>query len=301
MKYFLLLLTASGLFTATFAQNEYEKTPKGMFYKIIPTGNGQPVPPAGVIRFYIEQKINDSIIFSSFGKGLSVVSLKQVSNDVDEHIMIFKKMRAGDSLVTLNLADDLMKNKELVLPEFIHAGDSLFQCIRIADCFASENELKLAKARERKQQLAIDQEQLEKLFAAQNITPTKTKLGCYIQVLKKGTGPMAAKGSKVGVKYTGKNLNGQIFDGNETPGEEKPLLEFTAGMAQMIAGFDEAVGMMQKSSRFRVYIPSVNAYGEAGSGDIAPNASIMFEIELVKLVTAVKKPVVKKPVVKKKK
>jgi FKBP-type peptidyl-prolyl cis-trans isomerase FkpA len=302
MKYFLLLLAASGLFTATFAQDGYTKTPKGMYYKIIPTGSGPVVPPAGLVRFYIEQKINDSVIFSSFGKGLSTVMMKQADKNVDEHLDIFKKMRAGDSLVTLNLADDLMKNKELVLPEFIHAGDSLFQCIRIADCFASEKELNLEKERERKLRLAIDQQQLEKFIAAQNITTTKTKLGGYIQVLKKGVGPVVAKGSKVSVKYTGKNLSGQIFDSNELQGEEKPLLEFIAGAGQMITGFDEAVGLMQKGSRFRVYVPSVNAYGEAGSGEfIQPNDSLIFDIELVKMAAPVKKPVVKKPVVKKKK
>jgi FKBP-type peptidyl-prolyl cis-trans isomerase FkpA len=298
MKHFLFATVALALFATGFAQNEYQLTSKGMYYKIIPTGGGMPVSETGVARFHIEQKINDSVIFSSFGKGLSVISIKR-ANNVDEHAGIIKKMRAGDSLVTLNLANDLMKNKELVLPDFIHAGDSLFQCIKIVDVFNTEKEFETFKKAETDRKLATDQKIIENYLAAKNIKATKTKKGAFIEMKKKGVGAFPVKGSKVAVKYTGQTLEGVVFDGNENPAEGKPLLEFETGMGNMIAGFDEGVSLLQKGGRCRVYMPSVLAYGESGSGElIGANAILIFDIELVKL-SLPAKPIVKKPVPKK--
>lgn len=303
MKYMLLLCTTLALFINGFAQNEYMVTAKGMYYKIIPVGNGPAVPQNGMVRFHIEQRINDSIIFSSFGKGLSVVNMKEAAN-TDEHLELIRKMNSGDSLITLNLASDLMKNKELVLPDFIHAGDSLFQSIKVVDVFAAEKDFLKYKEAEKNRKLLEDQKTLEALFASEKIAAKKTKTGCYVLMLKKGTGALVAKGSKVSVKYIGSKLNGQVFDSNEIPGENKPLLEFETGKGNVIAGFDEGVSLLQKGGRCRIYVPSVYAYGEGGAGDaIAPNEILVFEIELVKVVPpvkpAVKKTTVKKPATKK--
>lgn len=284
MKFFFAAATLLLSF-AGFTQNGYTKTAKGMYYKVVPTGSGPMITSNHVVRFHIEQKINDSVIFSSFGKGLSVVSLKKVDN-VDEQADIFKKMRAGDSLVTLNLADDLLKNAELVLPDFIHAGDSLYQCIRIIDIFPSDQAYKAFKVKDNAKKLAADQQFIETYLKAEKITAKKTPLGSYIQMLKPGAGVRAVKGSTVFVRYTGRTLNGALFDSNELPGEAKPLLDFETGKGAMIAGFEEAALLLRKGGRCRIYIPSIHAYGEAGSGDlIGPNEILVFEVELVKFTT----------------
>lgn len=290
MKFILPAAAALLLQFAGFAQNGYQKTPKGMFYRIIPTGSGPLITGNHVVRFHIEQRVNDSIIFSSFGKGLSVVNLKSAGN-LDEQTGIFKKMRAGDSLVTLNLANDLLNNKELVLPDFIHAGDSLFQCVRVVDIFPSEQAYKNFKTQDEARKLAADQKLIEAYLKAEKIVAAKTPKGSYMQVLKKGSGLKPVKGSTVYIRYTGRTLNGVLFDSNEQPGDDKPLLDFETGKGLMIAGFEEAATLLSKGGRCRVFLPSVLAYGEGGSGDlIAPNEVLVFELELVKFTPPKKKP-----------
>lgn len=283
MKFFIAATATLLLQLAGLAQNEYRKTAKGMYYKIVPTGNGTVITSSHVVRFHIEQRVNDSVIFSSFGKGLSVIALSK-ADKTDEQAAILKQMRAGDSLVTLNLANDLIANKELVLPDFIHAGDSLFQCMKIIDIFPSETAFKNFKKQDDARKLATDQKRIAAYLKTNKITAVKTPLGCYMQLLKKGTGAKPVKGSTVSIRYTGKTLDGVFFDSNEQPGEEKPLLEFQTGKGMMIAGFEEASLLLQKGGRCRVFIPSVHAYGEGGSGDlIGPNEILVFDVELVKV------------------
>lgn len=290
MKYGILLLATHTLVASVFAQNEFQVTAKKMYYKIVPTGSGPVIPVTGVARFHLEQKVNDSVIFSSFGKGLSVMKMSKLSK-ADEYYGIFKKLRAGDSVVSLNLANDMLSNKDLVLPDFIHPGDSLYQCFKIIDVFKTEQEFIAFTAKEKNQKLLAEQGEIKKYLAEKKITAQKTKLGCYIRHIKKGTGVMPVKGSKVSVRYTGKLLSGLVFDTNEITSENKPLLDFETGKNAVIAGFDEAAGLLQKGGRCEVFIPSVHAYGESGSGDvIPPNSILIFEVELVQL----KAPTVKR-------
>lgn len=289
MKFIIAAATALLLQLAGLAQGEYRKTTKGMYYRIIPTGTGPRITSSHVVRFHIEQKVNDSVIFSSFGKGLSVIALNKTGKD-DEQAGILKQMRSGDSLVTLNLANDLMANKDLVLPDFIHAGDSLFQCIKIIDIFPSEAAYANFKKQGDARKIAGDQKLIANYLKANKITAVKTPLGCYMQLLKKGTGAKPIKGSTVSIRYTGKTLGGVFFDSNEQPGEEKPLLEFVTGKSMMIPGFEEAAMLLQKGGRCRIFIPSVHAYGEGGSGDlIGPNEILVFDVELVKVTMPKKK------------
>ena len=285
MKYCLWLLATHTLVASVFAQNEFQVTPKKLYYKIIPTGSGPYIPVTGVALFHLEQKVNDSVIFSSFGKGPSVMKMGKI-NKADEYYGIFRKLRAGDSVVSLNLANDMLQNKDLVLPDFIHPGDSLYQCFKIGNVFKTEQEFNTFMAKEKNRKLLAEQELIRQHLKEKNITAQKTKLGCYIRHIKKGSGPLAVKGSAVSVRYTGRLLSGIVFDTNEHESEQKPLLDFETGKNSVIAGFDEAAGLLQKGGRCEIYIPSVHAYGEAGAGDaIPPNSVLVFEVELVKLKT----------------
>ena len=82
----------------------------------------------------------------------------------------------------------------------------------------------------------------------------------------------------VKVHYTGKLLDGTVFDSSVTRNEP---FQFVLGIGQVIPGWDEGLQMMSKGEKGVFYIPYYLAYGNTGSGPIPPFATLMFEVELI--------------------
>ncbi len=104
-----------------------------------------------------------------------------------------------------------------------------------------------------------------------------------------GTGAQAAPGNRATVNYTlwlynaaGTDSKGTRVESSLDPGGTPFAL--TIGAGGVIPGFQQGVVGMRVGGRRRVYIPPSLAYGSTGSGPIPPNASIVFELELVTLV-----------------
>lgn len=108
------------------------------------------------------------------------------------------------------------------------------------------------------------------------ITPT----GLQYEVLEEGNGPKPEAGDQVVVHYTGRLIDGTVFDSSEERGEPA-----TFGVTQVIPGWVEALQMMNAGSRWRLYIPSNLAYGSNGAGGvIGPNQTLIFDVNLLKVV-----------------
>ena len=106
---------------------------------------------------------------------------------------------------------------------------------------------------------------------------TVTGSGLQYEVLQEGAGESPKATDKVTVHYTGKNLDGSVFDSSVERGEPA-----TFGLNQVIAGWTEGVQLMKPGAKYRFYIPSDLAYGERGAGaDIAPGATLIFDVELI--------------------
>ena len=90
---------------------------------------------------------------------------------------------------------------------------------------------------------------------------------------------MPTADDKVVVHYRGKLLDGTEFDSSYKRGEPTAF-----GVGQVIQGWQDALKAMPVGSTWEVWIPSDLAYGEAGSGPtIGPNATLIFEVELLKI------------------
>jgi len=105
---------------------------------------------------------------------------------------------------------------------------------------------------------------------------TTTTSGLRYQVLAAGEGPTITSADLVAVDYTGR-ANGQVFDSSESRGQ--PLVTGTSGM---IPGFGEALQLMRKGSRFRVWIPPQLAYnGQVPPGaPFGPNDTLEFDLHV---------------------
>jgi FKBP-type peptidyl-prolyl cis-trans isomerase len=103
-----------------------------------------------------------------------------------------------------------------------------------------------------------------------------TESGLQYQVVELGTGPMPSATDKVTVHYRGTLLNGEEFDSSYSRGE--PI---SFQLDQVIPGWTEGVQLMPVGSKFMFFIPADLAYGPAGGGPIGPNATLVFEVELI--------------------
>lgn len=101
--------------------------------------------------------------------------------------------------------------------------------------------------------------------------------GLQYEVVAQGSGPSPKATDIVKANYHGTLLDGTVFDSTRERGQpaEFPL-------NRVIPGWTEGLQLMNKGAKYKLYIPSTLAYGERGAGEkVGPNATLIFEVELV--------------------
>ncbi|MBQ9074032.1 MAG: FKBP-type peptidyl-prolyl cis-trans isomerase [Muribaculaceae bacterium] len=140
-----------------------------------------------------------------------------------------------------------------------------------------------AKQQEAAQEMAKVNQAAGEAFLAENgkrPEVTTTASGLQYEVLAEGNGDMPTAGDQVTVHYTGKLIDGTVFDSSVERGQPA-----TFGVTQVIPGWVEALQKMKVGSKWRLFIPSNIAYGPQGAGGvIGPNATLIFDVELLQIV-----------------
>jgi FKBP-type peptidyl-prolyl cis-trans isomerase FkpA/FKBP-type peptidyl-prolyl cis-trans isomerase FklB len=105
-----------------------------------------------------------------------------------------------------------------------------------------------------------------------------TASGLQYQVLQPGNGPKPKPTDTVRVNYRGALLDGTVFDDSAQHGGAA-----TIPLAQVVPGWREGIALMPVGSKYRFWIPAKLGYGESGTpgGPIPPNATLVFEVELL--------------------
>jgi FKBP-type peptidyl-prolyl cis-trans isomerase len=126
-------------------------------------------------------------------------------------------------------------------------------------------------------------------FNSRHINPIKTSSGLYYSIQKDGTGATAKAGENVVMNYTGRLLDGTVFDSNiDSAFRHVQPLSFMLGTGRVIKGWDEGIGYLKPGAKATFYIPSSLAYGAqsrpgnpANPKGIPANSVLIFEVELV--------------------
>jgi FKBP-type peptidyl-prolyl cis-trans isomerase len=185
---------------------------------------------------------------------------------LDNKHTVFGEVVEGQEIVDLIEQNDKMNSIEI-----IRVGDDAnnWNAQEVFNIFKNKKEKDL-------QDLILkEKELLEKI--SNGFKETKTGLK-YI-ILKKGEGKKPLSGDLVKVHYKGELLDGTVFDSSYK--RDQPI-EFKVGEGQVIPGWDEGIMLLDKGDKARFIIPSHLAYGENGAGGvIPPNATLIFEVELV--------------------
>ncbi|CCJ74064.1 FKBP-type peptidyl-prolyl cis-trans isomerase fklB [Cronobacter condimenti 1330] len=135
-----------------------------------------------------------------------------------------------------------------------------------------------AVRRERQQEMAVEgQKYLDENRERDGVNSTES--GLQFRVLTQGEGPIPSRKDRVRVHYTGKLIDGTVFDSSVARGEPA---EFP--VSGVIAGWIEALTLMPVGSKWELTIPHNLAYGERGAGaSIPPFSTLVFEVELLEI------------------
>lgn len=205
--------------------------------------------------------------------------------DISEGLAL---LSSGDSARFVVNADSFyIKNVGLdKVPAYVNSNSKLIFDIKIysiqkkAD-YEAEMKIKneqfqvLAEERKLKEPGVI-----ERYIKDNNIDIKPNSSGLYFIETKKGKGAKAKKGKTAFVVFTGKFLDGKIFDSNDinTP------ISFKIDSGEVIQGFDEGISLMRVGGKATLIIPSNLAYDIKGaSPDILPYTTLIFEVELIKI------------------
>lgn len=152
--------------------------------------------------------------------------------------------------------------------------------VQEAEQIKAKKEAELAaEAPEAKQNEAAGKEFIAKLKGSDPEVKTSAS-GLSYKIIEAGEPVEIKDNSMVKVNYTGKLIDGTVFDSSVERGEPA-----TFGVTQVIPGWVEALQLMNAGSKWRLFIPSDLAYGPNGAGGaIGPNQTLIFDVELLEVV-----------------
>ncbi|HEY9177234.1 MAG TPA: FKBP-type peptidyl-prolyl cis-trans isomerase [Flavipsychrobacter sp.] len=295
MRYFQYILTGiicTGLFSCSSTRKvkvkdaPFTTTQSGISYKILKDAKGEQYAKEGdYVSVHIKTIFEDSLIFSSKkdrgGEPVTFpVALPRFNGDLSEALTL---LTPGDSAIFLVPVDTLRANKQTMQP-WMKDGKSIIYAIEMVSIKTAEE---VAKEREAKAKEGSntqeDDEKLIKYFKKNKLNPQRTSSGLYYMITETTDNEQPLSGQTVTVNYTGKLMDGTVFDSNQLPefNHVQPF-SFKLGRGQVIRGWDEGIALLKKGEKATLFIPSYLAYGDRSpSPKIPPHSILIFEVELV--------------------
>lgn len=187
---------------------------------------------------------------------------------LDNKHTVFGRVVEGQEVV-----DKIAQNDILERLEIIRVGEEA-ENWNAVEAFRQFNG---AKAEREAAAKRTEQDLLENL--SQGFTQTKS--GLRYQIIQKGDGVQPKAGQNVSVHYKGMFADGKEFDNSFKRGNP---ISFPVGQGNVIPGWDEGILLLKVGDKARFVIPSHLGYGARGAGGvIPPNATLIFDVELVKV------------------
>jgi FKBP-type peptidyl-prolyl cis-trans isomerase FkpA len=283
---------ATALVTFNACKPGFKKLGNGLEYSIVKDEKGDRKAAMGdVLKMHIRLKADDSLLADSRkeNNNMPVETPLQESQFKGDWTNALKYLTAGDSAVIKVSIDSLkafLKGQQQ-LPPFMEGKKFLVYEVKLMS-ISSQQEMMDEMKKKSEAQNGTDDKILQEYFAKNGLNPTKTNSGLYYIMESEGTGPNPVAGQEVTVNYTGRTLDGKVFDSNTDPalGHAEPFT-FLLGAHQVIEGWDEGVALMKKGGKAKFFIPSSMAYGEAGREPMIPkNAILMFDVEVFSITDA---------------
>lgn len=297
LSFAILATTCAVLFTAC-NKNNFKKTENGLLYKFETTvADGEQPNVGDLLVGELILRLENDTLFSNMGhpdRIFQVAETPMFKGDIQEGLLMMHK---GDKAIFKIPADSIANFMQPnQMPQGYQSGKGQFFYYEITlNDIVTKDELAQEQANfmeEMEQRKNDEPAAIQKYLADNNITAKPTKSGLYVIVNKKGTGAKVATGKKVAIDYTGRLLDGTLFDTSREAdakaankymeGREYKPLEYVVGGAQsMIKGWEEGVMGQPAGSEITLIIPSELAYGARGAMEIMPYSPLTFDLTIV--------------------
>ena len=269
----------------------YEKNQNGLYYQFFTQNEGELPQVGDLIEVKICCMIHDSTPLIPNTQNMMKLQEPSFPGDLNEGLAMMHK---GDSASFIVNTDSTFKYlfMQPTLPAEFNSTDVMRFEIKVVDFMPEKvyaqnfaNDVKNRNA-QRAAQLQNDYadetakaaKELADYLTKNKIEAVPTESGLYYVVTEPGNGEKPEVGKPVTMHYTGKLLNGTVFDSSV---ERDQPFQFVLGVGQVIPGWDEGVQLMTKGEKGLLYIPYYLAYGERDMGDIPPFSNLIFEVELI--------------------
>ena len=282
----LLFLVLPAVFLFACSGATFEKTPGGMPYQLFRSKETQVAKQGDYLKVRLTQQINDSVYFTTGDKLPIYIAVGAQSQpyDISE---LWTKLHAGDSLVATQMMDTFLKRMPAGnLPPEFKKGDRILTFVKVLGIFTSDSLKKIDEQKENAAFAKSESAEIEKFLGAKLSATQRTPSGAYVEIITPGTGEVIKAGNFVALNYTGSTLEGKVFVSNtDSTFKHVEPLRFSVGSGQMIKGFDEALLLVQKGTRAKVYIPSALGYGAAPppGAPIKPYQHLMFDFTVLEV------------------
>jgi len=311
-KLMLLSLAAIGLASCN---GGFKQGDGGLLYNIHTSKGGAKIKDGDYIVLNMVQKTDgDSVLNSTYESGQAIKTPMPTKEQAKGDLLIagVRMLGEGDS-ATFKIASDSIFKKGMQRPPNFKSKYLVF-VVKVEKVIAKGNlneevfrgrvmdYLKSAGEAVKTQEPA----KIKKYIADHHLTLTKTASGLQYVITNPGTGEKPAVGDTAVVNYTGKLVNGKVFDTSIKEEATKakipvdPMRQFApiripVGQAKVIPGWDEGLQLLNKGAKAIFIIPSDLAYKDQGVGPIGPYTPLVFEMEMVNVVKP--NPNAPKPVV----
>ncbi|MBP5547945.1 MAG: FKBP-type peptidyl-prolyl cis-trans isomerase [Bacteroidales bacterium] len=296
MKKNLILLAtvflAATLFTS--CGDGFKTTKDGLIYKFLETNKGaKQVQMGDVLVGTCVMRLNDSVLITIDQPDRILMATNPAfKGDLPEGLLM---MHIGDKAI-FGVPADSLALLGFKLPSYYKSGTgmTIYYEINLTDIVTQEE---IAQERDnyienQRQIHEAEAETLAKYVADNNIKATPDEEGLYIIVNKKGKGQIVEINRNVAINYTGRLLNGKVFDTSiESIAKQNGIydaerkyapLSYTVGQMSLIRGWQKGIINQPAGSKLTLIIPSSMGYGPQGAGDlIPPNSPLIFDIEIV--------------------
>ena len=276
---------AMGITILAAACNQYKTqvTESGLKYQIFEhEDNARKAKLGDIMTFHFVLKNGtDSTLRDTYKEGTPqkmVLQAPQYKGSFEEGLAL---LATGDSAKIMINADTMFAKIGQPMPPMIKKGSDLNFTVKVVSVLTSEEFQKQLSEAGTKQK-TIDAKVIEDYLAKNNLKAKaqKTASGLVYVDDVVGTGDSPKSGDNVKVHYTGKLLDGKVFDSSRNGG--RPPIDFQVGVGMVIPGWEEGIMLMKKGGKRTLIIPSGLAYGAEGSpGAIPANSVLLFDVELI--------------------
>lgn len=273
---FAMILVVALAFASCGKYKGFKKDNSGYYYKAHEVNTDAPQPQDGDLALInFTMRTADS----TFNGGITYLPIDPSFGFYEGDLYTaLKSMHEKDSMTFIFEADSFAKY--YLNGRFPFQEKEIYMDVRLMEIMtkAEIEEYEAEFQREMEDRQNSEESMRNSYLETNNIKVKPNESGLYYIQTQAGKGKKATEGKIVSVHYTGKLLDGTVFDSSHSRGQP---IDFILGSRQVIPGWDEGIAMMREGGKATLIVPSELGYGSRDAGMIPPYSTLVFDVELV--------------------